>query len=108
MLQKVLEVPRPLGPPHDPLPPWYNLNSHCPFHEGALGYDLDGYYDLKHKMRELIDSKVFTFRVVWPNVKRNLLPAHGGSVVNEIEKASDGYVIEDVSDVKTSLGVFHA
>lgn len=47
LLQKGLVVPRPLGPPRDPLPPWYP-NAHCPFHEGAPGHDLKRCYTLKH------------------------------------------------------------
>ncbi|XP_050919584.1 proline-rich protein 3-like [Lathyrus oleraceus] len=42
LLQKGLVVPRPMGHPPDRLPPWYNPNAHCPFHEGAPGHDLEG------------------------------------------------------------------
>ncbi|XP_050909857.1 proline-rich protein 3-like [Lathyrus oleraceus] len=77
LLQKGLVVPRPMGPPPDRLPPWYNPNAHCPFHEGSPGHDLEGCYALKHRVRELIESKILSFKDMGPNVKNNPLPPHG-------------------------------
>ncbi|XP_050877822.1 uncharacterized protein LOC127081624 [Lathyrus oleraceus] len=90
LFQKGLVVPRPLGPPPDPLPPWYNPNAHCPFHE----------------VRELVEKKILSFRDLGPNVKSNPLPAH--ETVNAIEEASNGDVIKDVANIKTPLLAFHA
>lgn len=100
-------VPRSLGPSRNRLPPWYNPNAQCPFLEGAHGYDLEGFYALKHKVRELIESKILSFKDMGPNMKSNALPMHGNSIVNAIEEDSDGYVIERVDDVKTPLATFH-
>ncbi|XP_050919071.1 uncharacterized protein LOC127136573 [Lathyrus oleraceus] len=108
LLQKGLVVPRPMGPPPDRLPPWYNPNAHCPFHEGALGHDLEGFYALKHRVRELIDSKILSFKDMRPNVKNNPLPPHGDPAVNAIEDAFVGVIVEKVDDVKTPLAAFHA
>ncbi|XP_050877217.1 uncharacterized protein LOC127080975 [Lathyrus oleraceus] len=108
LLQKGLVVPIPMGPPPDCLPPWYNPNAHCPFHEGALGNDLEGCYALKHRVRELIESKILSFKDMGPNVKNNPLPPHGDPTVNAIEDASVGVMVEKVEDVKTPLAVFHA
>ncbi|XP_050908561.1 white-opaque regulator 2 [Lathyrus oleraceus] len=69
LLQKRLVTPRPLGPPPNPLPPWYNQDAHCLFHEGAPGHDLEGCYALKHIVRELVKKKILSFRDVGPNVK---------------------------------------
>lgn len=106
LLQKGLVVPRPLGPPSDPLHPWYNPNAHCSFHEGAPRHDLEGCYALKHIVRELVEKKILSFKDLGPNVKSNPLPSHG--TVNAIEEASDGDVIKDVANIKTHLLAFHA
>ncbi|XP_050919511.1 uncharacterized protein LOC127137057 [Lathyrus oleraceus] len=108
LLQKGLVVPRPMGPPPDRLPPWYNPNAHCPFHEGAPGHDLEGCYALKHRVRELIESKILSFKDMGPNVKNNPLPPHGDPAVNAIEDASTVVMVEKVEDVKTHLAAFHA
>ncbi|XP_050914807.1 uncharacterized protein LOC127129715 [Lathyrus oleraceus] len=108
LLQKGLVVPRPMGPPPDRLPPWYNPNAHYPFHEGAPRHDLEGYYALKHRVRELIESKILSFKDMGPNVKNNPLPPHGDPTVNAIEDAFVGVMVEKVDDVKTPLAAFHA
>ncbi|XP_050890842.1 uncharacterized protein LOC127096299 [Lathyrus oleraceus] len=97
-----------MGPPPDRLPPWYNPNTHCPFHEGSPRYDLEGCYALRHRVRELIDSKILSFRDMGPNVKNKPLPPHGDPTVNAIKDASDGVTVEKVDDVKTPLAAFHA
>ncbi|XP_050920197.1 uncharacterized protein LOC127137817 [Lathyrus oleraceus] len=79
LLKKGLVVPRPMGPPPDRLPPWYNPNAHCPFHEGH-----------------------------GTNVKNNPLPPHGDPAVNAIEDASVGVTVDKVDNVKTPLATFHA
>ncbi|XP_050876089.1 uncharacterized protein LOC127079759 [Lathyrus oleraceus] len=108
LFQKGSVVPIPMGPPPDCLPPWYNPNAHCPFHEGAPGHDLEGCYALKHRVHELIDRKILSFRDMGPNVKNNPIPPHGDPTVNAIEDASDGVMVEKVDDVKTPLAAFHA
>ncbi|XP_050895541.1 uncharacterized protein LOC127102176 [Lathyrus oleraceus] len=108
LLQKGLVVPRPMGPPPDRLPPWYNPNAHCPFHEGAPGHDLEGCYTLKHRVRELIESKILSFKDMGPNVKNNTLPPHGDPAVNAIKDAFVGVMVDKVDDVKIPLAAFHA
>lgn len=97
-----------MGPPPDHLPPWYNPNAHCPFHEGAPKHELEGCNALKHRVRELIDSKILYFRDMVPNMKDTPFPLHGNPTMNAIEDASDGVVIEKVDNVRTPLAVFHA
>ncbi|XP_050920478.1 uncharacterized protein LOC127138120 [Lathyrus oleraceus] len=108
LLQKGLVAPRPMRPPRDRLPPWYNPNAHCPFHEGAPGHDLEGCYASKHMIRELIESKILSFMDMGPNMKNNPLPPHGDPTVNAIEDASVGVTVDKVDDVKTPLAAFHA
>ncbi|XP_050889789.1 uncharacterized protein LOC127095093 [Lathyrus oleraceus] len=98
LLQKGLVVPRPMGPPPDRLPPWYNPNSHCPFHEGTPGHDLEGFYAFKHRVREMIDSKILSFKGMGSNVKKNPLPPYGDLPVNAIEDASVGVMVERCED----------
>ncbi|XP_050916569.1 uncharacterized protein LOC127131696 [Lathyrus oleraceus] len=79
LLHKGLVTPRPLGPPQNPLLPWYNQDAHYPFHEGAPGHDLEGCYTLKHIVRELVEKKILSFRDVGPNIKNvktSLLALH--------------------------------
>lgn len=57
LIQKGIVVPRHLCPPPDPIPPWFNMNTHYPFHEGAPGYDLEGLFALKSKVQKLERSK---------------------------------------------------
>ncbi|XP_050916535.1 uncharacterized protein LOC127131664 [Lathyrus oleraceus] len=106
LLRNGLVTPRPLGPPPNPLHPWYNPDVHCPFHEGAPGHDLEGCYALKHIVRDLVEKKILSFRDIGPNVKSNPLPAHGD--VNAIEDASDVCIIKNVENVKTQLLELHA
>lgn len=106
LLKKGLVVPRPLGPPPDPLPPCYNPNAHCLFHEGAPGHDLEGCYTLKHIVRELIEKKILLFGDTSPNVKNNPLPSHGS--VNTIDDEPDEGMILDATKIKTPLRDFHA
>lgn len=90
-----------MGPPPDRLPPWYNPNAHCPFHEGALGHDLEGFYAMKHRVRELIAGKILPFRDMGPNMKKNPFPPpHGYPTMNTIEDASDGVMVEKVDDLR--------
>ncbi|XP_050875855.1 uncharacterized protein LOC127079511 [Lathyrus oleraceus] len=106
LLQKGLVTPRPLGPPPNPLPPWYNQDAHCSFHEGTHGHNLEGCYALKHIVQELVEKKILSFLDVGPNVKSNPLPAH--SVINSIEDVSDVCIIKNVEDVKTPFLALHA
>ncbi|XP_050916514.1 uncharacterized protein LOC127131645 [Lathyrus oleraceus] len=108
LLKKGLVVPKPIGPPPDLLPPWYNPNSHCPFNEGVPGHDLEGCYALKHRVCELIENKILSFKDMGPNVKNNPLPPHGDPAVNAIEDAFVGVTVDKVDDVKTPLAAFHA
>ncbi|XP_050895730.1 uncharacterized protein LOC127102403 [Lathyrus oleraceus] len=106
LLKKGLVVPRPLGPPPDPLPPYYNPNAHCSFHEGSPRHDLEGCYALKHIVRELIEKKILSFGDTSPNVKKNPLPAHGS--INAIDDEPDEGLILDATKIKTPLRDFHA
>ncbi|XP_050918988.1 uncharacterized protein LOC127136482 [Lathyrus oleraceus] len=106
LLQKGLVAPRPLGPPPNPLPPWYNQDAHCTFHEGAPRHDLEECDDLKHIVRELVEKKILSFRDIEPNVKSNPLPVHGA--VNAIKDVSDVCIIKNVEDIKYLLLAFHA
>lgn len=107
LLKKGLMVLRPMVHPPDFFPPWYNPNAHYPFHKGTPEHDLKGWYALKHRVCELIDSKILSFRDMGPNMKNNPLLVHGNLALNVIQDVSDGFVVEKVDDVKTSLATFH-
>lgn len=77
LLQKGLVVPRNLPPLLEPYLMWYNLNAHCTFHNGAPGHDLEGFFSLKSRVKELVMSKILIFRDIGSNVKNNPLLTHG-------------------------------
>ncbi|KAK2389663.1 hypothetical protein QL285_063239 [Trifolium repens] len=55
-------TPRALKPMTAPFPIWYNPEAKCEFHEGAEGHTLDNCIAFKHKVQELIDQKLLTFK----------------------------------------------
>lgn len=70
---------RELGPPPAPLPQGYNMNARCEFHLGALRNTIENPRALKHKVQDLIDSKVITFTPNGPNILNNPMPPQAGT-----------------------------
>lgn len=100
-------VPRSLPLLPKPYPYWYDLNSHCEYHEGAPGHSLDGCITLKAKVRELINRKILSFKETGPNVENDPPPAHEGPIINAIEEVFNGQSIVDVKKVNTMLKELH-
>lgn len=106
LVQRGLVTTRALGPPPNPLPANYNAATHCLFHEGAPGHDLENCYALKNLVRDLMEKKILSFNDPPPNVKSNPLPDHGA--VNAIDASSEENSILDVAQIKTPLKAFHS
>lgn len=56
-----------LGPPLTPFPQGYNVNARSEFHSGAPRHTFETCRALKHKVQDLIDSKVISFAPLVPN-----------------------------------------
>ncbi|KAJ9185100.1 hypothetical protein P3X46_004767 [Hevea brasiliensis] len=62
-------------PPPNPLPPNYNANLHCQFHQ-THGHDTDRCFRLKHEVQDLIDAKKIADPENRPNTHTNPMPNH--------------------------------
>jgi hypothetical protein len=76
-------VTRPCKPPPTPLPPRFQHDLKCEFHQGAQGHDVEGCYALKYVVKDLIDKGQLTFENSVLHVIDNPLPNH--AAVNIIE-----------------------
>ncbi|PNX79654.1 coatomer subunit zeta-3, partial [Trifolium pratense] len=96
-------IPRALKPMTPPFPAWYDANSKCEFHAGTEGHATDNCRAFKHKVQELLDKKLLTFKENGPNVKDNPLPGHNGPSVNQVEGSEE--LIKEAIRIKTPLAV---
>ncbi|KAJ9145620.1 hypothetical protein P3X46_027983 [Hevea brasiliensis] len=64
-----------LRPPPNPLPPNYNANLYCQFHQ-THGHDSDRCFRLKHEVQDLIDAKKIVDPENRPNTFTNPMPNH--------------------------------
>ncbi|KAK2410818.1 hypothetical protein QL285_046160 [Trifolium repens] len=55
-------TPRALRPMTVPFPVWYDIKAKCAYHSGAEGHTIDNCRAFKHKVQELIDQKLLTFK----------------------------------------------
>ncbi|KAJ9175458.1 hypothetical protein P3X46_014009 [Hevea brasiliensis] len=62
-------------PPPNPLPPNYNANLYCQFHQ-THGHDTDRCFRLKHEVQDLIDAKKIADPENRPNTRTNPMPNH--------------------------------
>ena len=69
----------------EPLPWWFKPDLRCFFHQGAPGHDIENGCPLKYEVQKLVKSGMVSFEDRAPNVKANLLPAHGNSSVNMVD-----------------------
>ncbi|XP_050895005.1 uncharacterized protein LOC127101595 [Lathyrus oleraceus] len=100
---------QPRNPPYtpEPLPWWFKPDLHCAFHQGAPGYDIENYYPLKNEVQKLIKSDMMSFEDRAPNVKENLLPAHGNASVNMVDGCPGNFRVFDVRHIRQSLVEIH-
>ncbi|KAK2422132.1 hypothetical protein QL285_032691 [Trifolium repens] len=62
LLQKGLVQLKPLDPVSPPYPPGFDENARCDYHNGSLGHNIENCRGFKHKVQELIDQKLLTFK----------------------------------------------
>ncbi|KAJ9186810.1 hypothetical protein P3X46_002342 [Hevea brasiliensis] len=62
-------------PPPNPLPPNYNANLYCQFHQ-THGHNTDRCFRLKHEVQDLIDAKKIADPKNRPNTCTNPMPNH--------------------------------
>ncbi|KAK2438727.1 hypothetical protein QL285_023470 [Trifolium repens] len=60
-------TPRALKPMFAPFPNWYDPKAKCEFHLGTEGHTIDNCKAFKHKVQELIDKKLLSFKEGEPN-----------------------------------------
>ncbi|CAL5191450.1 unnamed protein product [Lathyrus oleraceus] len=67
------------------------MNARCEFHSGTPGHSIENFNFFKHKVQDLIDSRVLSFSEIGPNVITNPFPDHCGQIVSAIsgEDCSD-------------------
>ena len=97
-----LIVPFPLKPVQPLYPKGYDPNAKCDYHAGSVGHSTERCWGLKHKVQDLIDMGLLSFKEDGPNVGTNLLPGHGASSINIIEDEFDQQV-RDIRKVKTPM-----
>ncbi|KAK2389100.1 hypothetical protein QL285_062721 [Trifolium repens] len=62
LLQKGLVQLKPLDPVSPPYPPGFDENARCDYHNGSLGHNIENCRGFKHKVQELIDQKLLSFK----------------------------------------------
>ena len=87
---------------------WYKHDHHCAFHQSAPDHDIENCFDLKAEVRRLMQSGILSFEDYSPNVQANMLPKHGGAIVNMFEGCPGKYRVFDVILIRRSLVEMHA
>ena len=65
--------------PPNPLPRSYNAEEYCEYHQGA-GHKTDMCKNLRHRIQDLIDSKLILPPMPGSNITTNPLPNHQAGV----------------------------
>ncbi|RDX95815.1 hypothetical protein CR513_21598, partial [Mucuna pruriens] len=81
--QKLVEI-IPLKPLESPYPRSYDPNARCDYHGRVVGHATKMCWSLKHKVQDLLDSRLLGFQDQGPNVQNNPLPVHIGVAINAI------------------------
>ncbi|KAK2396956.1 hypothetical protein QL285_058583 [Trifolium repens] len=68
LLCKGLVQLKPLDPVSPPYPPGFDENARCDYHNGSPGHNIENCRAFKHKVQELIDQKLLTFKEDESNV----------------------------------------
>ena len=80
LVAKYMVTPVQILPLQPPFPKWYNSNTHCDYHSGAVGHTIENCIALKYKVRDLIKKGELSFEITdEPNVNANPLPNHVGA-----------------------------
>jgi len=81
----------------------YDPMKKCDYHSGELGHSTDECFTLKHKIQNLLDTKAFSFQTAQPNIQKNPLPEHEGTV-NAILEHDAGRIKSLKMHVMDTLG----
>ena len=96
LVLKNLIQPRNPSHIHEPLPWWFKTDLHCAFHQRAPGHDIDNSYPLKYEVQKLVKNGMVSFEDRAPNVKVNMIPAHGKASVNMVDSCPRNFRVFDV------------
>ncbi|KAI5431077.1 hypothetical protein KIW84_035295 [Lathyrus oleraceus] len=107
LVVKNLMQPRNAPQIPEPLPWWFKPDLHCAFHQGAPCHDIENFYPLKYYVQDLVKSGMVSFKDRVPNVKANLLPAHGNASVNMVDGCHGNFRVFDVHRICRSLLEIH-
>ncbi|KAI5387227.1 hypothetical protein KIW84_073391 [Lathyrus oleraceus] len=91
----------------EPLPWWLKPVLRCVFHHGAPGHDIENCYPLNYEVQNLVKSGMVSFEDRAPNVKANMLHAHGNAFVNMVDGCTSEYKVYDVRHIRQSLVEIH-
>ncbi|RDX82005.1 hypothetical protein CR513_37257, partial [Mucuna pruriens] len=75
----------PLRPLQPPYPKNYDPNAKYDYYVDTISHTTERCWGLKHKVQDLMDARLLSFKDKGPNTRSNLLPNHGGTSVNVIE-----------------------
>ena len=89
------------------LPWWFNTDLHCAFQQGAPSHDIENFYPLKYEVQKLVKNGMVSFEDRAPNVKANLLVAHGNASVNMVDGCPGKFKVYDVRHIRQSLVAIH-
>ncbi|XP_020215417.1 uncharacterized protein LOC109799282 [Cajanus cajan] len=102
LVQNALIEPLPIKHVQPPYPRGFDSNAKCEYHAGAIGHSTEKCWGLKHKVQDLIDAGLLSFKESEPNVRSNPLPGHGTSSINAIKEECTPQVTE-VEKIQTPM-----
>ncbi|XP_050915385.1 uncharacterized protein LOC127130416 [Lathyrus oleraceus] len=71
---------------------------------GVPGHDIETRYPLKYEVQKLVKSGLVSFEDRMPNVKANMLPAHGNASVNMVDNCPGNFRVFDVNHAEEEVG----
>ncbi|TYK15865.1 uncharacterized protein E5676_scaffold637G00420 [Cucumis melo var. makuwa] len=80
----------PLQPPY---PKWYDPNTKCEYHAGAVGHSMENCFPLKTKVQSLVEVGWLKFKKIGeePDVNQNPSPNHEGPAINVVNAFTKRY-----------------
>ena len=102
MLELKLVELRPWKVDPERLPAHFNANARCDFHSGGKGNTIENFYDLKHKVQDLLNSQAINFGPS-SNITNQPILTHGGATINAILEDENFNLIMDVNQLITPL-----
>ena len=97
LLKVELITLRDLPPNPNTHSPKYNPNVRCAYHSNSLGHDTNGYWSLKNKIQDMIDTKEIEFDPPeTPNVITSPMPKHDKGI-NSVDYVAYFSAINDLT-----------